>query len=102
MKTIRVKELTSMGEKARGLIGRPPGPVMFRTRLGIHTFGLTYPIDVLILDKNSRVVKLKQELKPNMLYFWNPLYNTVLELPLGTIKNMDIRVYDMIKIVTLD
>ena len=42
-----------------GLIGKDPTPLFFKTRFGIHTFGVITPIDVLILDKNYKVVKIK-------------------------------------------
>lgn len=63
---------------------------MFRTRFGIHTFGMHYPIDVIILDKQQIVVHLKENLMPNRLYFWNPKYSIVIELPKETIKKKKI------------
>lgn len=70
----------------KGLLFQPiPKPIFLRTRFGIHTFFLKFPIDVLILDEKNRIVAIKQNLKPFRLFFWNPTYSRVLELPPGTI-----------------
>jgi uncharacterized membrane protein (UPF0127 family) len=88
MITLKVKILRSIPEKSKGLIGmRHICPVYFTTRWGIHTFGVLSPIDVLILDKGHRVVKLVHRLPPNRIFFWNPKYSRVVELPAGSIAN---------------
>lgn len=93
MITLRVKEAKSWHDKSIGLIGKnKPFPLFLTTRLGIHTFGLKFPIDVLILDKSNRVVKIRGVLKPNSLFFWNPMYKKVLELPAGTLNNLKIKI----------
>ena len=60
--------------------------LMFKARFGIHTFGLRKAIDVIILDNKFSVVKFKENLKPNSVFFWNPIYNLVIELPSETLK----------------
>jgi hypothetical protein len=60
--------------------------VFFKTRFGIHTFGLKFPIDVVILDKNNRVVVVKENLQPWRVFVWNPRFNRVLEMPTGEIR----------------
>ena len=70
-----------------GLIGaRKASAFILKTRFGIHTVGLLFPIDVLILDKENKVVRLKENLKPLRIFIWKPHYNTVIELPGGSIK----------------
>src|SRR5438105_2733250 len=92
---VRVKKLTSFIKKTVGLIGKEETTsVLLETRYGIHTFGVLFPIDVLILNKDHRVTKKKQNLRPNSFFFWNPIYNTVLELPINTIKNNSIQIGD--------
>ncbi len=73
-----------------------PKPLRIKTRFGIHTFGMRYPIDVIILDKNKKVVKIKKSLHPNRVFFWNPRYDTVLELPAGTIQEKNISPMDFL------
>ena len=65
---------------------KTPVAMLFKTRYGIHTFGMKYAIDVLILDKENRVVAMKENLKPNRIFVWDTKYETVLELPQQTIK----------------
>lgn len=92
MITLKVKEAKSWHDKSIGLIRKnKPYPLFLTTRFGIHTFGLKFPIDVLILDKSDRVVKIRSGLKPNSLFFWNPTYRKVLELPAGTINKLRIK-----------
>lgn len=92
MLKLKVKRLENPIEKTIGLIGcKKAYPVMLETHFGIHTFGLRFSIDVLILDSQKRVVVLKEALVPNRIFLWNPRYRTVLELPEGTIKKHNIQ-----------
>lgn len=87
-----VKKAHTYLESAIGLIGKKtPYSLFLQTRFGIHTFGLRFPIDVIILDKNHQVVALKENLLSNRLFFWNPRYDHVLEMPAGIIKQSKIR-----------
>lgn len=89
--TIYAKKLSGI-KKLIGLIGQKrSSPVYLETRYGIHTFGLRSPIDILIINKKNYVVKLQQNLKPNTIFFWNPYYNRVLELPPNYIIDNRIR-----------
>jgi uncharacterized protein len=83
MVNIKVKKLVGF-KKTRGLIGsKKPFAIFFQTRFGVHTYGLHFPIDVVILDNNNNVVKMKENLKPNQIYLWNPRFDRVLELRAG-------------------
>ena len=89
---IEVTEATTLVERTKGLIGQETfTPLLIKTRFGIHTFGMKVPIDVLILNTNNNVVAYREKLKPNRIYLWNPRYDTVLELPPGTIENKNIK-----------
>jgi hypothetical protein len=70
--------------------------MLLKTHFGIHTFGMKYPIDILILDQQNCVVARKENLKPNTIFLWNPRYETVLELPAGTIKKTKTEIDDNI------
>ena len=92
MLKLKVKRLETLKEKTIGLIGREKiAPVIFETRFGIHTFFLSKPIDVLILDSQKRVVVLKPALSPNRIFLWNPRYKIVLELSAETIKKYNLK-----------
>jgi uncharacterized membrane protein (UPF0127 family) len=89
---ITVCKKTSFFAKTKGLIGeKKPQAIYFETRWGIHTFGLQFPIDVLIMNEQNKVVKLKENLKPNRIFLWNPRYKSVLELPAAMIKQKRIK-----------
>lgn len=100
MVELKVKRAKNIKEKVRGLIGKKkPEPFMFETRFGIHTFGLQFPIDVLILDSRNRVVRLKTELNPQRFFFWNPIFKIVIELPSGTIQKEKITLGSIIRVL---
>ena len=73
----------------KGLLGTKRAEnIYLQTHFGIHTFGMNYPIDIVVLNNKQKIKKLKQNLQPNQLFFWNPFYKNVIELPTGTIKKM--------------
>jgi len=85
----------------QGLIGKTkPQALMIKTRFGIHTFGLKFPIDILILNDKNKVILIKKNLKPNRIFLWNPIYKKVLELPPGTIEKKKIKMNMPIDIFT--
>lgn len=97
---IKAKVARGFREKTVGLIGkRKPYPLLIQTRFGIHTFGLRFPIDVLVLDKQSRIVNLKESLNPNRIFVWHPKHNTVIELPKGTINKLHLSCFQICHIV---
>ena len=92
-----VKQTKNLKERTQGLIGKnEPVALLIKTHFGIHTFGVKFPIDVLILDNENRVVSVKENLKSNRIFLWNPKYENVIELPSGTIKKNKIKIHDSI------
>ena len=89
-KTVLTTELIipkSLLDQSLGLLKyKTPHAMLLKTHFGIHTFGMKYPIDVLILDNQNKVVAMKENLKPNKIFVWNFNYETVLELPTEIIK----------------
>ncbi len=99
MITLFAKRTKNLKEKIQGLIGKDKSyALIIQTRFGIHTVGLKFPIDVLILNKNNKVMKIKEYLKPNQIFLWNPMYEKVLELPTGTIEKKGIKIRDNINL----
>lgn len=97
--TIAVKEAKNIKEKVIGLIRKEePYALMLKTHFGIHTFGVKFPIDVLILNNNGKVVRIKKSLKPNHVFLWKPIYCNVLELPEGYIDNNRIKLNDQMSL----
>ena len=73
------------------LLPTNPRNLLFKTRFGIHTFFLKEPIDILILNPKFKIVKIKKDLKPNQVFFWNPKYSLILELETGTIEKFKLK-----------
>lgn len=97
---IKVRQMKSIKNKAIGLINaKKAQPVLLKTRFGIHTFCMRFPIDVLILNRTNIVVKLHQNLLPNNIFIWNIKYNTVIELPAGYISSHKIKLGDYIELI---
>lgn len=104
MKTVilKVQKLSGFG-KAFGLINKNKAKsIFFATRFGIHTFGVKFPIDVLILDNNYEVKTSKEKMMPNKILIWNPKFKNILELPEGTINSKRIKVGDTLKLETFN
>ncbi|MGC9603549.1 MAG: DUF192 domain-containing protein [Minisyncoccia bacterium] len=88
----------TFNDKANGLSGKDaPAAIFFKTRWGIHTFGVKFPIDCVITDNNFEIKGLEENLKPNRFFFWQPKYKNVLELPAGTISKTGTRVGDILE-----
>jgi uncharacterized membrane protein (UPF0127 family) len=97
MITLEVRFLKTLSEKSTGLLGATKAhPVYFTTRWGIHTFGMKFSIDVLILSKDNVVERLAEQLKPNRIFLWNPRFGNVVELPAGEIKKHAIKKGDKV------
>ena len=66
-----VMQTSSMLERMRGLLGRPPlqqhQGLLIKPCSSVHTFGMRYPIDLVFLDKNWRIMKLVHSLKPSRI-----------------------------------
>lgn len=66
-------------------------PVFLKTRFGIHSFFVKESIDVVILDQKFVVRKIKNNMKPFRVFFWNPKYSRVIEGPAGLIKKFQLK-----------
>jgi uncharacterized membrane protein (UPF0127 family) len=100
MTQISVTYLKTLKQKSMGLIGKKnPYAVYFSTRWGIHTFGVRFPIDILILDRDFRVVKATSHVPPNSIYVWNPKHYHVVELPEGEIQKQKITIEQKITLL---
>ena len=66
-------------------------------RIDLHMFFVFYPIDVLFLAKNKKVVEIKENIKPFTFYFSKNEAKYVIELPQETIKNSKTKLKDFIE-----
>ncbi len=88
-----------------GLLGRtrkwatPGNALWIRPSKGIHTFGMLFPIDVIFLDGELRVVYLQENVRPFRISAIRREALNVLELPALTINGTGTRVGDQLEIV---
>lgn len=93
-----LKVAESFIDKTLGLLKKSNSrSLLIKTRFGVHTFFLKEPIDILVVNSNYEVVKT-QTVKPNSLFFYNPINFTVLELPKNSIKKTQTAIGDHIEI----
>jgi uncharacterized protein len=65
---------------------------------GVHTFAMRFPIDVVYLDHSCIVVHVEEELKPWRVAAVRMQASSVLELPLGTIRESQTALGDQVDI----
>jgi uncharacterized protein len=76
--------------RMRGLLGKEEfhkgQALIIRPCQSIHTFFMRFPIDVLFVDKNNKVIKTIDNLRPFRLVpvYFNSAF--VIELPVGAIQ----------------
>ena len=75
---------------------RNPRFLLFKTHFGLHTFFLENPIDLILLDNENKVIKTKTDLKPFRFFFYPPRYQTVIEMPEGTLEKSRAEIGDKI------
>jgi len=82
-----LKIANSVMDNIKGLIfAKPNQSLLIKTRWGIHTFMMKFALTVLIctFDKKQKffkVKKIKKNLKPWRIFFYNIRYAYIFELP---------------------
>lgn len=86
--------------RMRGLLGRgEPGPnegLLIVPCTGVHTLGMRYAIDVVFLDRDGRVVRTCDTLKPMRAIPWVRHAYVALELRAGSLARADVRSGDLL------
>lgn len=86
-------------EKSIGLLREPePASLLLRTRWGIHTVGMRFPIDCAVLDARLVVRSVRHALPPDRLFLWNPRFPFIAELPPGTLRSTGTELGDAFEI----
>jgi len=98
----RVRVARTALARLRGLLGRrglAAGEALWlRPCNGVHTFGMIFAIDVIFLDRQLKVVKLVENLRP-FRFTWPCLAaHSALELKAQTIARAALRVGDQLRI----
>jgi|SRR5579862_77473 len=85
----RVNVADSFGGRLVGLLGRrslkPDSGVWIVPANAIHTVGMLFSFDVVMIDKNFRVVSVKELVKPFRIILPKLRAESVIELPAHTI-----------------
>jgi uncharacterized protein len=96
----KIRVAKNLQDKVIGLLrSKKPEVLLLKTHFGIHTFGMKYAIDVIVLDDKHTVVALKASLPPNRIFLWNPMDEIVIEMPEGMIEKTKTEIGDKIEIV---
>ena len=66
-------------------------------KIDLHMFFVFFPIDVLFLDENKKVIEIKEHFKPFTFYISKNEAKYVVELPQETIKNSKTKLKDFIE-----
>ncbi|WP_026369709.1 DUF192 domain-containing protein [Kallotenue papyrolyticum] len=85
----RAERARSFWARLRGLMFRadlpPGGGLVIEPNSSVHTFWMRFPIDVVFVDRQDRVVGLAANLPPNRPYAGARRARRTIELPAGTI-----------------
>jgi len=98
----RVRKAATFWTRLKGLRGRPglaDGEALWIVpSRGVHTRGMSFPIDVVFLDRGMRVLAVEESLAPGRISGIRWRARTVLELPAGRIRLSGTRIGDRIEI----
>ena len=99
---LRVKVADTVLDRLIGLLGkknlRSDGGAWIVPANSIHTFGMLFPIDVVLIDKNFKVVGLRELVRPFSLTRPNFRAESVIELPAHSIFRSRTEVGDQLLI----
>jgi uncharacterized protein len=90
--------------RLKGLLGRKvedfsPGKGLWIVpSQGVHTIGMSFPIDVVYLDSKRRVVHICHELRPQRIAAMKLKARSVIELPAGTLAQSRTAIGDVLEI----
>ena len=86
----RIRVASSAWDRSVGLLRTPevhPGEGLWIERSpSIHMFFMRYPIDVVFVDREARVIRTVSSLRPWRVVWWARGARDCLELPVGAIE----------------
>lgn len=88
--------------RTRGLIGHPPlesgQALMIPQSRWIHTFGMSFPIDVVYVDKKWCIVALTENLPPRRIDHPVLRAQAVIEMAPGEIRRLGLKLGDHLEL----
>lgn len=94
MVNIRWMHARGFWQRLRGLLGSdglPPATgLLLPGCRAVHTFGMRFPIDVVFIDRDGTIVRLREALVPNRVA-WCPTAWATGELAAGSIRAFGLR-----------
>jgi uncharacterized membrane protein (UPF0127 family) len=98
----RVEVAMSRRARRRGLLGRQridgDAAMMLVPCAAVHTAFMRFPIDVVFINRDGRVVHIASRLQPWRVAM-SPAAHAVIELAAGTLDRRDVRVGDRLRLV---
>jgi uncharacterized protein len=94
--------------RMKGLIGRkaeefPPGKGMWIVPSeGIHTFGMSFALDVAYLNADRRIIRIYHALAPQRIAAFMPRAHSIMELPAGVLMQSETQVGDLLQFLALE
>ncbi|MEK7551347.1 MAG: DUF192 domain-containing protein [Patescibacteria group bacterium] len=89
--------LKTLFDKTFGAIKYKDKGILLKTRFGLHSFFVKDTLEVIVLDKNLKVVKINENFSPNKVFFWNLQYSLILELQRGSVNKLKLKVGHIVK-----
>lgn len=66
-------------------------------RIDLHMFFVFFKIDLVFLDKNKKVIEIKEGFKPFTTYYSKEKAMYLIELPSGKVKDSKTKINDLIE-----
>ena len=100
----RAEVANTFGSRLVGLLGRdrlPPGTgLVLQPSNSIHTLFMRFPIDVIFLDDQRRIVSIAAHVQPYRVAWGGWSARMAVELPAGTIEQFDLPLGSAIQLVS--
>lgn len=95
--TVRMRLCGLLGKKA---LAKESGLLITRSS-GVHTFGMRFPIDIVALDRNLRVLGVWENVGPSKIRGLSFRTHAVLELQSGRVRECNIAIGDQLLVTPL-
>ena len=86
----KIKEAKTFFQKLKGLMFKKNFDYILKFKTnGIHTFFMKTKIDVVLTDKNGKILYIYKSLKPNRIILPKKTVTYTYEMPEGFVQNLE-------------